>query len=304
MYEKTKINVRKKKSRDTRYYVSFWLFILPCAALFVLFFVVPLFLNIINSFFNYDGFRTREFIGFSNYVQLFSDRDFYNALYRTLMYTVVSLPFKIFIPLGLAALLVSKTTKLKTITRSLIYLPVLLSSLVVGLTINWMFSEQYGLVNYLLQQMGMNGINWATEPFFARLLVIIASTWASTGFYMLIYIGALNGVSEDVYEAAQIDGANTFKSFFKITIPLIKPTTFLVSLLSIISLLKEYALVQGITRGGPGTATTYVVQYILTTGFDQSKHGYASAASVVVMLIFAMIALIQYKFTNGGELND
>lgn len=295
--------VKRGMKKNGHFHISFWVFVIPCAALFVMFFAVPLVLNIFYSFTDYDGFRQMNIIGFENYKEIFQDKDFYQALIRTFIYTLVSLPFKVFIPLLLANLLVSKLVKMKTLTRGLIYLPVLLSSLVVGLTINWMFGEQYGLINYIMEQLHFTRIPWATSPFFAKMLIIIASTWASTGFYMLIYIGALNGIDEEVYEAALLDGATPWQKFFNVTVPLIKPTTFLVSLLSVISLLKEYGLVQGITQGGPGTSTTYIVQYILNQGFDQSKYGYASTASVLVMFIFAIIAFVQFKVSNGGEID-
>jgi len=294
---------KKKRKQIKKFHYSFWLFILPCALLFLLFFIVPLALNFFYSFTDYDGFRQMNQIGFANYQELFQDREFYQTLRRTFIYTFISLPFKVILPLGLAVLMVSKVVRFKTLTRGLIYLPVLLSSLVVGLTMNWMFGEQYGLVNFLLEQLGFARVQWATNPFFTKMLIIIASTWASTGFYMLIYIGALSGIDEEIDEAALLDGATGWKKFFHIIVPLIKPTTFLVSLLSIISLLKEYALIQGITQGGPGTSTTYIVQYILSEGFDKARYGYASAASVIVMIIFAAIAFVQFRFSRGGEVN-
>lgn len=280
---------------------SFWLFIAPSGILFTIFFLVPLLLNIMLSLTNYDGWKLLEYVGFSNYVNIFSDARFYSALQKTFFYAVVNLPFKVFIPLLLAALLNSDRIRFKTLSRTAVYLPVLLSSLVVGITINWMFSQEYGLINFLILQFGGTAIEWGSHPALATFIVSVASTWASTGFYMVIFLGALNNVSNEVYEAAKVDGSTKAQTFFFITVPIIAPTLFLVTLLSSVNLLKEYALIQGITQGGPGTSTTFIIQYIFDKGFNQSQYGYAAAVSVIVMIIFAIIAFIQFRVSNGGE---
>lgn len=117
---------------------------------------------------------------------------------------------------------------------------------------------------------------------------------------MLLYIGGINNIPTELYEAAEVDGTTKVQSFFRITLPLLMPTTFIVLLLSTVSLLKEYALVQGITLGGPGSSTTYIVQYIFDQGFNQYKYGYASAAGILVTFLFIIIALIQFRVTKGG----
>jgi len=280
---------------------SFWMFIAPCATLFTIFFLVPLALNFFFSLTNYDGWKTMEFIGLQNYVNILSDPQFYAALRRTMTYAVLNLPFRIAIPLLFAMLLTSPKIKYRTIIRTLIYLPVLLSSLVVGITINWMFSQTHGLINFIIEALGGTGLEWGANPILAMIVVSIASNWAAAGFFMIIYIGAINNISEDIYEAASVDGVNGFQRFFKITFPLLAPTTFLVILLSTVNLLREFALVQGITQGGPGTSTTFIVQYIFNTGFTQHRYGYASAAATIVMFIFAFIAFVQFKISNGGD---
>jgi len=243
-----------------------------------------------------------DFVGLSNYVRVLSDDRFYTALMKTMIYAVVNIPFKVAIPLLLAALLTSPRVKFKTISRTAIYVPVLLSSLVVGITINWLFSQEYGLINFLIQQLGGKAVEWGSHSLLATFIISVASTWASTGFYMIIYIGAINNINKDMYEAADIDGATSVQRFVRITVPMLAPTTFLVTLLSTVNLLKEYALIQGITQGGPGTSTTFVIQYIFDKGFNQSEYGYATAISVIIMIIFAIIAFIQFKVNEGGEI--
>ena len=293
----------KKRQASFKHTKAFWCFVAPAVILFGTFFIIPLILSIGFSFTNYDGWKVMDFVGLENYIKLFQDDQFYSSIGRTLVYTAFSLPFKVIIPLLVAVLVTSKLLKGRTAVRTMIYLPVLLSALVVGITINWMFGQEYGLINFIITSLGGEAMEWALNPMLATFVVSFASNWASTGFYMIVFIGGINNISAELYEAASIDGANKVQAFFKVTVPLLAPTTFLVVLLSTVNLLKEYALVQGITMGGPGTSTTYIIQYIFNKGFNQNLYGYASAISAVVMLLFIVIALIQFKISHGGETN-
>jgi len=277
------------------------MFVAPAVLLFSVFFILPLILSIGFSFTNYDGWKTMDFVGLKNYTKLLVSKDFYKVLGRTFVYMLFSLPFKVIVPLLIATLVTSKQLKLTTLVRTMVYIPVLLSALVVGITINWMFGQEYGLINYVIQSFGGTPLQWALNSKLATFVVSFASNWASTGFYMVMFIGGINNISKELFEAASVDGAKPVQAFFRITVPLLSPTVFIVLLLSTVNLLKEYALVQGITSGGPGTSTTYIVQYIFDQGFTQARYGYASAIGVVVSLIFIAIAMIQFKMTRGGE---
>lgn len=293
----------KKRNRyQTSIQRAFWFLILPSALLFTVFFIAPLVLNMVMSFTNFDGWKVMDFVGLDNYKRALSDTNFYAAFRRTLVYTALNLPFKVGIPLLLATLLTSNRTRFKTLTRTAIYIPVLLSPLVAGITINWLFSQQYGVINYIIQQLGGTPIAWASSRWLATFVISVAGNWMTAGFYMIIYIGAINGIPEQIYEAAEMDGANEIQKFFKIQVPLVAPTTFLVTLLSTINLMKEFALVEGITQGGPGTSTTFIIQYIINQGFNQFEYGYAAAVSALVMVVFAVVAFIQFKVSKGGEI--
>lgn len=281
---------------------AFWMFVSPALVLFSIFFILPLFLSIGFSFTNYDGWKTMEFVGLQNYSKLLVNTDFYKTLGRTFAYALFSLPFKVIVPLMIAVLVTSKYCKGITVIRTITYLPVLISALVVGITINWMFGQEYGLINYLIQSFGGTALPWSLNSKLATFVISYASNWASTGFYMIMFIGGINNISKELYEAAGVDGAKGYQAFFRITLPLLSPTIFIVLLLSTVNLLKEYALVQGITSGGPGTSTTYIVQYMFDQGFTQYRYGYASAIGVVVSLIFIIIAAVQFKATKGGEI--
>lgn len=290
----------KRKEQAFCHTRSFWMFVLPSLLLFTAFFLIPLVLSIWFSLTNYDGWKTMDFIGLKNYIDILQDKNFYSAVGRTILYTVCNLPFKIAVPLLLATLVTSKWMRGKTMVRTLVYIPVLLSALVAGITINWMFGQEYGLINFILQSVGITPLEWSLNPALATVVISVASNWISAGYYMLLYIGGINNIPTELYEAAEVDGTTKVQSFFRITLPLLMPTTFIVLLLSTVSLLKEYALVQGITLGGPGSSTTYIVQYIFDQGFNQYKYGYASAAGILVTFLFIIIALIQFRVTKGG----
>ena len=290
-----------KKKSSLRHTGAFWAFVAPCCILFGIFFLLPLVLSIAFSFTNYDGWKVMDFVGIKNYITLFKDSKFYASMGRTLVYTICCLPVRVISPLLSAVLVTSPRGRLKSRSRTMIYITVLMSALVVGITINWMFSQEYGLINFIIQSFGGTPLEWSLNSGLATFVIGFASVWASIGFNMIIYVGGINNISPDLYEAASIDGANSFQSFLRITVPMLSPTTFLVVLLSTVNLLKEYALVQGITQGGPGLSTTYIIQYIFDKGFNQMEYGYASAISTVVMIVFALIAYAQFKVNNGGE---
>lgn len=291
------------KEKTTRK-IAFFGFIMPAFFLYGLFFLVPFVMTFVYSFANYDGYKVFQFIGFKNYFQFLKDPEFFATLGRTLIYTVCNAPFKVIIPLLLSLLVTAKSLKMKTLVRCSIYIPVLLSSLTVGMTINWMFGQEYGFVNFIIRQLGGKPLEWALNPSLATLVISIASNWATAGFFMLVFIGGIKEIPSELYEAAQIDGANNNKIFWKITLPMIRPSMLLVLLLSTNGLLKEYALVQGVTQGGPSGQTTFLIQYIYDKAFHTSpaQYGYASAISVVAMVLFIIIAFIQFKATKGGEI--
>ena len=279
---------------------AFWLFVSPSLILFTVFFLIPLVLSIAFSFTDYDGWKTMNFVGLDNYKAVLKDSYFWSAIGRTIIYTLFSLPFRVFIPLIIAVFVSSRKVAFKSFDRTLIYIPVLLSSLVVGVTINWMFSTEYGLVNFLIQSAGLTPLDWALNSALATFVISFASNWSSVGFNMILYIGGIKSISNEMYEAAEIDGSNARQTFFRITLPLLAPTTFLVFFLSSINLLKEYAVVQGITQGGPGVRTVFIIQYIITSGFSQMQYGYGSAISFIIAVFFAVIAYLQFRISGKG----
>lgn len=290
----------KRRRFDTRQAWAFG-FCLPNILFFLIFFVAPAIVGVWYSLTNYNGFKKMDFVGLSNYISLFQDPDFYTTLWRTALYTVVSVPIGYIVALCFGMLLSSETIRGITALRILIYWPILLSTIMVGLTWRWIFGENFGLINFLLESAGLPAIHWATNSTAAFITTIIAGVWSGCGTNMLIFIGALKQISNELIEAATLDGANKLQIFWNITLPSLKPVSFMVIILSVINSFKVFAMVQTLTNGGPGTSTTYMIQYIYTTGFTKNKVGYASAVSMVLFAILLILSFVQTKISDKAS---
>jgi len=292
--------VRSKtaQKRRNRYIIAPLVLIGVNVVLFLVFFVWPGALGLLYSFTDYRGIGKLHFIGLANFQKLFADAGFYAALGRTFTYTVLSVPLVYVCSLGVAALLVSKAVRGRTAAKMVIFLPWLISPIVVGVIWKWLFGQDFGFINFVISTVGGNPLPWSSDGNLALAVVIFASAWGGTAFNMLLFIAALKNIPESLLEAAELDGANAWQRFRHVTLPGIAPTSFMVILLSTIHAMKEFAMIQALTGGGPGTQNTLIVQYIYKTGFEQSKVGYASAASMVLMVVLLAIALIQLRFNR------
>lgn len=293
-------NALGKRRFDKRQAWAF-AFCLPNILFFLIFFVAPAIVGIGYSLTNYNGFKRMDFVGLSNYITLFTDGDFYKTMWQTICYSLVSVPLGYAAALGLGLLLSSERLKGITLLRILVYWPVLLSTIMVGLTWRWIFGENFGLINYLLQCAGLPPVKWATDSTAAFMTTVIAGVWSGCGTNILIFIGALKQISTELVEAATLDGANSWQIFRNITLPHLKPVSFMVIILLVINSFKVFAMVQTLTNGGPGTATTYMIQYIYTTGFTRNKVGYASAASMVLFVILLILSFVQTKISDRRD---
>ena len=293
---------RRSRRSSTRFVLAPLSFIAVAVVLFGLFFLWPGALGLWYSFTDYSGVGTPDFIGAENYIELAQDPVFYSVLGRTFLYTILSVPLHFAAALGIAMLLTSSLAKGKSAARIIFFLPWLISPIVAGVIWKWLFGENFGLVNYLIELMGGNGLQWETDPNLALVLILIVSTWGGTAFNMLLFIAAIRNIPQSYLEAAQLDGANGWQRFRRIILPLLRPTSFMVILLTTIGSMKEFAMVQALNGGGPGTSNMFIVQYIYRTGFERADVGYASAASMVLMVILIVIAVIQMRFDKRNDL--
>lgn len=289
----------KKKKRA----IFPYLMIFPNLLIFLIFIAIPAIFGFIYSLTDWGGVGEMNFIGFENYIKLFNDTRFWISIRQTFIYSIIALPLIVAIPLLLATLLV-KELRCRSIFRAVFYWPSMISYIVVGLLFQFVFGDTAGIINYLLTLAGGKEIGWLTGNITAMAVVILASVWSRSGFYMVTFISGLTSIDETYYEAAKVDGATNFKKFIYITLPLLKPTMFLVMILGFIDLFKQYGLVLTLTKGGPAGATKFAVQYIYEEAFQKFHLGYASALSMVLLFILAALTQFQFKLNRGGAIND
>lgn len=277
-----------------------YLMLLPTLVIFCVYLFFPALSGFWYSLQDWDGINDPIFIGLENYVTLLQDEDFWESMLRTLFYTVVSVPLVYVVSLGFA-LLITQPIRGRSVFRAIMYWPVMISSIIVGLSWKFLLGEDFGVVNYVITSLGGKSVRWLTDTNMAMFTVIFVTVWSMAGYYMVMFVAGLNSIDRTYYEAAEIDGATSMQSFRRITLPLLKPTTLLVLVLSFISIIKSYPLVYALTEGGPGTATKFMVQMIYESGFSENKMGYACAMAIILFVLLALMTVIQFRLNRGGE---
>lgn len=270
------------------------IFLLPSMLGFVVFTGFPIISSFFISFTEWDLISSPKFIGFDNYINLFNDQAFWEALKHSLLFIAGYLPTVMVISLGIA-LMINQKIKFKAFYRSAYFAPVVTSWVAVSLIWKWLLNPTYGLVNYFLSWFGIQGPAWLQDPNWAMVGIIITSVWKDIGFVMILFLAGLQGISETYYEAADIDGASSIKKFWYITLPLLAPTTFFVFVISLINSFQVFDQVMIMTEGGPAGSTTVMVQLIYNHAFRYFEMGYASALSWVLFIIIFIITAIQLK---------
>ena len=276
-----------------KYYGKYapYLFILPAAVVLVIFFFIPFFQTFLLRFLDYThNIYKPEFIGFENYINLFHNPVFYKVMWNTFVYLFVAVPVLAIFPLFLA-ILINQKIKGVTLYKILIYLPVIVSIVVAAIAFKWLYADQ-GILNYLVTRIGIAPIGWLTDPNFALYSVIIVTIWKGIGYYMIIYLAALMSVPKELYEACDIDGANFLTKHLTVTVPHIMPTIALVTTISAISAMKVFAEIYVMTKGGPLNSSKTIVYYIYERAFENLDLGFASAMSVVLLIIVMIFSLI------------
>lgn len=274
-----------------------YFFILPNVTIYILFFLIPLFFTVQFSFMEYDGIREAVFVGLEKYRTVFTDPLFYRVVAKTLAYVAVSVPL-IYVTTLVLSVLVKNTVRGKAVVKGVFYWPSMISAIVVGLVWRWLLGD-VGFVNSLLEGMGIGTVDWFIHSTLSRTVVVVGTIWARSGFFMIIFLAGLENVPSVLIEAATIDGAGRFQTFMNVTLPYLQPTSFLIVLLSMITLFKEYGLIISLTGGGPGNDTTLMVQYLFERGFSAFDYGYASVVSLVLLAITMVVTIINFRFNKG-----
>lgn len=243
-----------------------------------------------------------EWVGLSNYTELAKDETFLKVFWNTIYFAGISVPAGIVISLFLAVAL-DQNIRFKKFYRAAFFLPVVSSMVAVAVVWQFIYNPEYGLMNYVLSMIGMRGPDWLTSTVWAMPAVIITSVWKNLGFNMLIYLAGLQGISEDYYEAADIDGARWHQKFLFITVPLLSPTTFFVTVMSFIGSFQVFDTVFLMTQGGPARSTSVIVHYLYENAFKYFSMGYASAMAYILFFMVLVITLIQFWFQKKWDVH-
>jgi multiple sugar transport system permease protein len=288
------IRTSRRRSAIKKHLVAYS-FILPNLLGFAAFTLVPMVFSLVLAFMNWDGANVVTWAGLDNFIKLFQDETFRISLGNTFYYVIGTVPLTMIAAL-LLAMLLNQRLRGRNLFRTTFFIPYVASLVAVAVVWNMLFSPSMGPVNQLLLSLGMeNPPRWSASVDWAMPTIIMASIWQGMGYYMLIYLAALQGIPYHLYEAAEIDGANGWQKFRYITLPLLTPATFFISMMLIIACFKVFSLIWVMTGGGPGRATNVLVIHTFNVAFREFRFGYSSAIAMVLFMIVLTMTIIQFR---------
>jgi len=295
----------RRLSFRTRERLAGYLFVLPDALGLLVFVGVPMLLALGLGFFDVDGFGGYTFSGLANYRRMWADPLFWQSLKATLSYAAMLVPALYVAGLGLA-LLVQRSNRFNTVMRSIFFAPQMVSLVVIGLVWQLLSADKVGVLSRGLALLGITGVSLLGSPNFAIYTTLLVTVWFLMGFYMLIFIGGLQDIPREYYEAAEIDGAGRVQSFWHITLPLLRPTSFFVLLISLVASVagsQAFDLIYVMTKGGPANSTSVLIFYVYQQAFQYSAFGYAAAMASIVVVILMLATAVLFLMTRGGRFN-
>jgi ABC-type sugar transport system permease subunit len=282
--------------------VSAYTFLAPNLALLGVFLLLPLVEAAVLSFQRYTGFGDGSWIGVGNYATLLSDASFWRALTNTVVFTVLTLLGSVGLGLALAVLL-NAALPGRSVFRTVIYVPMVVSGVASGLVGVLMFDENTGVLDKGLNALGLPPIPWQSNGTAAMAAVILMTVWGRTGFNMVIYLAGLQGISPDLHEAAELEGASAWQRFRSITFPLLGPSTFFLLIMNVIYSFQVFDLVFVLTGGGPGDATTMLTTYAYDTAFSTRAQGYAAAIGMVLLVLMLGFTAVQWRTSRTRDVS-
>jgi multiple sugar transport system permease protein len=269
------------------------LFLLPGLGGLLIFTIMPILASLVLTLFQWDLLTAPRFVGLDNYGALLQDRAFWDALRHTLTFIIGYLPLVLI--LGLAvSLALNAPLRGIGIIRSAFFLPVVSSWVAVALLWSWLFNPRYGLVNYGLSLIGIAGPGWLFDPHWAMPAIILTSVWKDLGFVVVIFLAGLQAIPQDYYEAAGLDGAGRWAQLWHITLPLLRPTTFFVTIISLINAFQVFDQVWVMTEGGPAGSTSVLVEQVVRHAFSYGEMGYAATISWAIFAMVFVVTLLQF----------
>ena len=275
------------------------LFLAPTVIGLGLFTFLPILASVVLAFFSWDIITPPRFVGLENFVDIAADPTIRVSFLNTIGFVVVAVTLQLAVALVLAVLVNTRMPGLlKSFFRSVLFFPLVLSAASVSIIMGYLFNEDFGLVNHVLNLLGMADVPWLTSTHGAMIVVILVYVWQNFGFSFLLFLGGLSSIPKEVYEAAQVDGATGWKQFWKITFPLVSPTTLVASVMAIISALQIFDQPYVLTRGGPGDSTRTAVMVIYESAFKQLEFGRASAIGIVLTVVIMLVTAIQFRLSR------
>lgn len=320
--------VPRISAKGVRENLQAWLYLAPAAVILLLFWLLPVIGSVLVSFTDWIGaatFTDVSWVGLANYMRALKDTEFHQVLYNTINYVLYSVPLTMAAALGLALLLASPIRG-RSFLRTVYFVPYITTWVAISIVFKYLFNEQFGLMNFLLEKGGMAGLGWLNEPrgiielllsgvgftpskplhpllagpSLAMFAVILTSVWRDTGYFMIIYLAGLNNIDRQYYEAANLDGARWWQRFRYITLPLLSPVTFFILVIAVIAAFKVFTPMFIMTPNGtPGGTTETLVSYLYKTGFAGYRElGYASAVAYILFVLILLLTLLQNRLVG------
>ncbi len=284
-------------------------FVAPAMLLLITFGVLPILVAIAVSLtdMNLAGlgdWSIVTFIGFGNYAELFADRHFWQAMANTALFAAVGVPSVIVLSLVIALALNRSQSRFFRVLRSFYFVPAITAIVAIALVWGYLFNTQFGLFNYLLSTVGLPPVQWLSDPVVVKFSVIWVAVWRGLGLNVIIFLAALQGVPKEYLEAAAIDGASDFRRTVSIVIPLLRFAIVFVAITTMIAWLQFFDEPFVLTKGGPLGASTSISLFLYQKGFSASEFGYASAGSVVLFVVIAVVVVLQLRVRRSGHVDD
>ncbi|WP_448099338.1 carbohydrate ABC transporter permease [Luteibacter yeojuensis] len=283
-----------------------WLFVTPALIILGLFFLLPVVAALLLSVTDYDLYaladiRNLRFVALQNYWSLLQRPLFWSALGHTVYFVVVGVPLSLIASLGAAMLLNSPLARFKPFFRTALFAPVVTTVVAVAVIWRYLFNTKYGLINYVLDSIGMPTVDWLGDPHWAMPTIILFAVWKNFGYNMIIFMAGLQAIPGDLYEAARIDGASAIAQFRHITLPMLKPTMVMVSILTVSGYFQLFAEPYVMTEGGPLQSTTSVLYLMYEEGFKWWNLGSASAVAFILFVIMFVVTAAMLRLSKQGE---
>jgi multiple sugar transport system permease protein len=275
-----------------------WPMLLPNIVGFLMFMLIPVVATFVLSFTKYDMLTTPKFVGLKNYIDMVKDPIIHQVTLNTIIYTVLTVPVGMCLSLILAVMLDQKIA-FRRFYRAVFFLPAITSMVVVAIVWQWIYNPEYGLLNYFLSLFGIQGPKWLIDSRTSLLSLAIVGIWKNAGYNMIIFLSGLQGISTSYYEAAELDGANKLQQFRYVTLPMLKPTTFFIFIMSVINSFQVFDQVMLMTEGGPGRSSSVLVHYLYQNAFQYFKLGYACAIAYLLFFIIMGITIFNMRMEKN-----